>query len=265
MSLTRPLILAAGLLGLTACSTFGPEPTGFNQTFVGVWTVAHAWPAGSVIGPPPEGQTVAITPTTAVDPMGRSCTAPTYTITPGSLTAALGAAAPSSEQGLMLDILCEGSPFVRYVANGTRLLAVSDGWLFELRPAATMAAMRQIPVMPAAATSMPTPPVATMAMAAPAPAHRPTPVKHTAKRVHQTTSGDLYLASYRSQDTASAGWRVMQRQASALKGLQATFKEVDLGSKGRYVRLYAVGASAEAKSRICSALGHASPDCGARY
>lgn len=253
----RPLILVAGLLGLAACSTTEPPPNALRHTFVGAWTVVHAWPAGTVVGAPaPEGQTVAITPTTAADPLGRNCAEPTFTIAPGLLSTALGIDAPSSEQGLVLDVMCGGRPFARYVANGTRMLSVADGWLFELRPAAAQAMVRQAPPVVAAPVVMPA--------AMPVPA---TPTRRkTAKPVHRPVNGEtLYLASYRTQDTAMAGWKVLQGRAEALKDLQPVFKEVDLGAKGRFIRLYATGASAETQSRICAALGKTSPDCGARY
>ncbi|GEM_PF-3523050 len=266
MRLTRSLLLTIGLIGLSACSTLEPPPNALSQTFVGAWTVVHAWPAGSVplAGvPAPEGQTIAITPTTATDPLGRSCGQPTYTVAPGMLATALGIDAPSSEQGLVLDVTCGGRPFARYVANGTRMMSVADGWLFELRPTATTAAVRQT-------TPAPAPVPVVTATPAPAPSSKRTttraaaPAKHTTAQRH-TTGETLYLASYRTQDSAMAGWKVLLTRAAPLKGLQPTFKEVDLGAKGRYVRLYATGASADTQSRICSALGKSSPDCGARY
>jgi hypothetical protein len=268
----RSLTLAASLLGLAACSGVDADRrTALDQTFVGAWTVVHAWPAGAVLGAPaPEGQTVAITPTMAADPLGRRCAEPTYTVAPGQVTTALGIDAASSDRGLVLDVTCTGRPFTRYVAEGGRLLSTADGWLFELRPAGAVAVSQPAPAPAPAPVAMPAPAAPAVVAAPPhaTPAHATprTPVKHAAKPAPRTLGGEtLYLASYHSQESAVAGWKVLQGKAAALKDLQPAYKEVDLGAKGRFVRLYATGATADSQARVCAALGKASPDCGARY
>lgn len=267
MTLRPTLLLTAGLLALTACSTAGDQPNpAFSQNFVGVWAVTNAWAAGGVIGSPaPQGQTVAITTASATDPLGRPCSEPTYSVAPGKVATALGIDAKVADEGLVLDVTCGGRAFARYVAHGGALLSVADGWLFELQPAATVAAARRTTTAIAAPAPAAAPAAQPAAKPVAAPAKPPAKAAKPAPRPQAPAGEALYLASYRSQDNAAAGWAVLQKQAAGLKALQPVFKEVDLGAKGRFVRLYAAGASAQAQGEICAVLKKLSPDCGARY
>lgn len=250
-------LAAAGLLA--ACSTAEPQGSSpaFGQNFVGVWRVTHAWPAGAVIGSPaPQGQTVVINPVGADDPLGRKCSGPTYGVAPGSVAVALGIEAPAEDQGLVLDITCEGRPFARYVALDGRLLSVADGWLFELHPAATVAARTTMALTPA--PQQPAAPAAPVVPPPPAPAVKPAAAPAGPGEA-------VYLASYSSQANAEAGWRLLQRNAAILKGMQPQFREVDLGAKGRFIRLYAAAVPPQGKAALCAAVRKLSPDCGARY
>lgn len=252
----RPLLAlcAAGLLA--GCAATPSDAPGFAQSFAGVWTVIHAWPAGEVIGSPaPQGHTVILNPSSASDPLGRRCAAPVYAVAPGRVTVALGIETYAPDEGLILDVTCEGRSFARYVAHKGGLLSAAEGWLFELQAASAVLADRRQAAM-AAPTAVPQP----MPAAAPKPAAKPAPAKPQPAK--SAASGDVYLASYRSQESAQAGWAVLQRQAPVLRDLQPRFQAIDLGAKGRFVRLYATGGGADA---ICAAVKALSPDCGARY
>lgn len=261
--MTPRLLLALCAAGLLAgCAPTPSDMAGF-QTFAGVWAVTQAWPAGAVTGTSaPQGQTVILNSSSASDPMGRRCAEPVYAVAPGRVTVALGIDTYAPDEGLILDVACDGRSFARYVAHKSGLLSTAQGWLFELQPASAVLSERR-----QAAMASPTPaPVVTPAApvrSAAAPAHPPAQRTATPpRRPAAAASGDVYLASYRSQETAQAGWAVLQRQAPVLRGLQPRFHEVDLGGKGRYVRLYATGGAA---ATVCDAVKRLSPDCGARY
>ncbi len=75
----------------------------------------------------------------------------------------------------------------------------------------------------------------------------------------------LFLASYRSNSAAEAGWHeVSQRFADPLKEFQAKIVEVDLGSRkgGIYFRLFAAPMDGEEQARaVCQVLAKSNQFC----
>jgi outer membrane protein TolC len=71
----------------------------------------------------------------------------------------------------------------------------------------------------------------------------------------------VYLASFRTAAGAQRGWDQMQRLAPALTG-QPVLRPVDLGHKGRFIRVFAAAQDDVHADRICRELAASSAECG---
>lgn len=105
---------------------------------------------------------------------------------------------------------------------------------------------------------IPAPPVPEAA--SPPPAAEPKPPVN----VRQDPRTIVYLASYRTEKLALAGWRTLSKASSVLTGQKPITLAVDLGRKGHWVRLYGMAADENERAKICAQLGRRVDECGAR-
>lgn len=82
--------------------------------------------------------------------------------------------------------------------------------------------------------------------------------------VRQDPRTIVYLASYKTEKLALAGWRTLSKASSILSGQHPITLAVDLGRKGRWVRLYGMAADENERSKICAQLDRRVDECGAR-
>ncbi|CAA7611614.1 TolC family protein [Magnetospirillum sp. UT-4] len=116
--------------------------------------------------------------------------------------------------------------------------------------------------MPAPAPPAP-PPMALIPQAALEPPPMPEPAIIQPPPVPAAPRQLVYLASYRDEARAAQVWADLRQRNPALSG-EPMMKPVELGSRGRFVRLFATAADAAEATRICAQLAPAAPDCGAK-
>lgn len=74
----------------------------------------------------------------------------------------------------------------------------------------------------------------------------------------------VYLASYPTEAKARAGWKTLAKAAPQLRGQDPRVMPVDLGKKGKWVRLYALAADEAERNALCKRLARLVDECGAR-
>lgn len=257
----------------------------------GRWSVTEAMPAGDFTG-----VVVTLDPDLATDLSGRLCLEPTYRWGETSLAEVAGKAGASDQRGV--DVMCEGKPFASYASGpqdslwtrlGNRVIRLDRGEVrtslssaLQFPVALGAAPKREIAADPAPAASKPIgvpkprPELAPAAAAAVQPAARPSaapPPPPPTPSVAAPAAGPapppesqplVYLASYNSEDKAMAGWKRLTRKVPALQQSQPVLHPVDLGEKGRFLRLFASAPAEWDARRICAELPELGPDCGAR-
>jgi hypothetical protein len=74
----------------------------------------------------------------------------------------------------------------------------------------------------------------------------------------------VYLASYKTEAGAQAGWKVLAKASPILAKQKPVTQNVDLGAKGKFVRLYGMAADEAERTAICKQVGKRVDECGAR-
>lgn len=226
----------------------------------GVWEVTEAAAVDAPATPPSPylGQRLALYGQAAGDPAGRLCKAPRYLGYEASPSLVLGVAG-SESLGPVLEVTCDGQPFGTYVGSADGALRTRvNAWLLTLRrtDAVEAAAVAPEPVVAAAPLPDPAPAATTATNTAPPPQPAVAPPPRRA-------GGALvYLASYRTAATARAGFDRLTPHSTVLAKAPMVLKEVDLGAKGRWVRLFAEAPDATQGKLLCAQLGKRLPACG---
>lgn len=247
------------LLAVAACAS-EPEPmmmaappaTAHATAPGGRWKVVDDYAAASVgvVQSPYLGRMVILESDWTVTADGRLCKTPVYGQSEGPAAPALenptqpqAALDPAPRQ--ILAVTCGGAPFLTLVSQPDGFwLTRMNSWVLKLAKAEEKA-----PEPVALAPEPPKPAESAPDMAAPV---KPDP------RVL------VYLASYKSEKGAQAGYKALSKASPLLAGLSPMIQSVDLGKKGVWVRLYAVAASEADRARICHQIGRRVDECGAR-
>ncbi len=248
----------AGLgLALAACASDGgttaqtaPQPQA-TQAPGGEWVVRDDYAAQPMGTPtsPYLGQPVTLDGTRAIDPAGRLCNGPSYWESTGAAAESLGnpaqpLAAHDPAPRRIVTVTCDNAPFAVLVAQpDDTWLTRQGGWVLRLaRPEPKPAA--PLPMADAAPAQAP----------APAPAAKPKSDPRTL----------VYLASYRTEATAKAGFATLAKASPILARQQPVTQAVNLGKKGKWVRLYGLAADEGERTAICKQVGKRVDECGAR-
>lgn len=230
MSLSKAAILAAMLM-LGACAAPGPEARRTVPAPGGVWEVTEAVAMSPMPAPSPYvGQRIALYGDLAGDPSGQICREPLYQGFEAAPALVLGTRGDTQSRPV-LEVVCFGETFGTYVAvDDDRLKTRVNAWLLTLERASDL---------PPIATSEPRPIVA-VAQAAPAPTVSPGRL--------------VYLASYKNEATAKAGFATLTRHSAILARLPMVTRDLDLGARGTWIRLYAQTADNAEAARLCAEL-----------
>ena len=285
---------AAIALSLAACAASPPA----RETFAakrsvippgGTWEVVGAAAGGGPVAVSPYlGQRLVLYAAKAGDPAGRTCDQPVYMGWESAPGVVLGAADTSAEPRPVMEITCDGQTFGRFVgmADGSLRTRIDDWVLTLRRVAADTPPLLSLPVPP------PLPVAAEAAKKPPAPAEPAHPAKppppaepaHPAKpkaneaakasadvkpaAAEKPAAADkstlVYLASYKTEKAARAGWDNLARKAAGLKQRQPAIKPIEMGAKGTWFRLYAQAEDEGERERICTQLGAMVDECGSR-
>lgn len=250
----------AGLgLALAACASDDVAPAQnapqlrATQAPGGEWVVREDFAVESVGTPtsPYLGQPVTLDSARAIDPAGRLCKVPAYWESTGTAAESLGLpaqpqAAVDTAPRPVITITCDNEPFAVLVSqpDGTWLTR-QGSWVLRLarpepKPLAAAA--------PAEAAPAPVP------AAEPAPAAKAKPDPRTL----------VYLASYRTEARAKAGFATLSKVSPILARQQPITQTVELGKKGKWVRLYGMAADESERAAICKQVGKRVDECGAR-
>ncbi|HSV29998.1 MAG TPA: hypothetical protein VLL76_10580 [Candidatus Omnitrophota bacterium] len=108
----------------------------------------------------------------------------------------------------------------------------------------------------------PAPAPAPEPVAAPAPAPEPAKAEAPAPAPDKRTL--VYLASYKTEATAMRGWKILAKASPVLAKQTPVTTKVDLGKKGKFVRLYGMAADEAERASICKQVGKRVDECGAR-
>lgn len=235
----------------------------------GVWKItdAVAVDAPAAGQAPYLGQHVELYTEFAGDPAGRLCRAPVYQgyeAPPSLVLGVKGEDAP----GPVLEVTCEGEAFGTYVRGPDGGLRTRvNAWLLTLdrAPAAMGPPERMVPPPPSPALAPQPPAPAPEPVAAPPlppPPLSPPPVAAPAPGAKPAAGPLVYLASYRTTEGARAGFERLVPHSAILGKSTMVLKEVDLGAKGRWVRLFAQAPDAARGTALCGQLGKRLPGCG---
>lgn len=211
----------------------------------GHWRVTQAQAAAPMptSESPYLGQVLALDDTAAGAPSGRFCDHPAYSGRTAPAADILGTAvrpaeARDAEPRPVTQVTCGDEDFGHYLhlADGALLTRVND-WVLRLEPAPK--------------------PEPAPAAAAPAPVPPPVAKAPDPRRV-------VYLASYKTEKAALAGWAVLAKASPVLSGQEPVTRTVDLGKKGSWVRLYGMAADEAERALICKQVAGKVDECGAR-
>lgn len=265
---------AALVLAAAACAGEEPPPAPPPPAAVaapgGMWVVTDAYPVAASYRDTPvvPGLRLRLDADEVTDALGRTCERPSWR-SPGPMTAgeflggpARGAEFPELARPVQVaQAMCGDEAFGSYAQwpDGC-LLSRQAGAMLRLERAETVRVPLPVAAMPVPmAAPVPLTPPASSPPAGGPPAAEAPPARPAAEG---QPLQPVYLASYGSEKTAEKGWRTLSTRFPALAGLKPLMKPVDLGAKGRFVRLFAQAAPADAKT-LCGKLRRALPDCGA--
>jgi hypothetical protein len=211
----------------------------------GIWEVIEAANVASTGGTqsPYIGQRMALFADTAGDPAGRVCKVPTYLGYEAPAALVLGQGEDAHRP--VLEITCAGESFGTYVgsADGALRTRVSS-WLLTLKRIAE-----------------PQPPP--IAQPTPIASPQSEPVAPPVAAPVRAASGPLvYLASYKSPEAARKGFEMLTKHSAMVAKSVMVLKEVDLGAKGKWLRLFAQAGDAAQTKKLCAELGKRLPACG---
>lgn len=254
--------LALAVLTLGACASDPetiapavPQPQA-AQAPGGEWVVAEDFAAESVgtLKSPYLGQPVVLDATRAIDAAGRLCKTPQYWESTAPADTSLGhpvqpQAAHDPAPRRTIAVTCDGAAFAVLVAQPDgSWLTRQNAWVLKLdKPAAKPIALVEAPAP------------------APEPALAPEMVKAPEQAKAKADPRTLvYLASYKTETQAHAGFKTLAKVSPILAKQQPTTQSVDLGKKGKWVRLYGLAADEAERKTICGQLGKRVDECGAR-
>lgn len=242
-------VIVCAALALSACAADPhPQTTAPAKRAVtppgGQWEVTETLavePTGGNAAPY-LGQKLGLYDKSASDPAGRSCDNPVYMGWEASPASVVGSTAKGDEPRPVMEVTCKGEAFGTYVgmADGSLVTRVNT-WLLTLNRVPAETAKAPEPV------KMAEPPK-------PEPAKMAEPDKRTI----------VYLASYRTEKQAQAGWKVLAKKSPILAKQQPVFNAVDLPKKGTWVRLYGLASDEAERAAICKQVGKLVDECGSR-
>ncbi|CAA7626034.1 conserved exported hypothetical protein [Magnetospirillum sp. LM-5] len=256
--MTRRPMVALPLLFLAACASQQSEPMVTKVAAMppgGMWEVVGAAavePSPTPMASPYLGQKMMLALDAAGDPAGRLCKTPVFQGWDASPATVLGPtrgeATRSGAVRPVLEVMCDGQSFGSYVSqpDGSLMTRVNN-WVLTLNRAAPPPAPPPVMLTPEPAP-----------VAAPTPAPAPAPAPMLEKRTL------VYLASYKTEGSAQAGWKVLAKASPILAGQKPSTQSVDLGKKGKWVRLYAMASDEDERAKLCKQLGKLVDECGAR-
>lgn len=246
-----------GLLVLAACADEPPRVTNDKHAVQppgGTWevTAAQAVEAPAKGASPYLGQRLRLAANEAGDAAGRRCSQPVYSGWNAGLAVVTGLGSEKDggdQQVAVMEVTCAGQPYGLYAGmpDGSLRTRVNS-WLLTLT--------RQPEPPPMAEMAKPAEP---MKMAEPAKMAEPpkaTPAIDPRALV--------YLASYRSEESARRGWTVLTKASPILARQSAILQTVTLKGKGEWVRLYGMAADAGERTAICKQVAKAVDECGSR-
>lgn len=223
-----------------------PQPA---QAPGGTWEVVADYAAESVgaLVSPYVGQPMVLEAARAVDPAGRLCKTPQYWQSQAAAAEVLGhpaqpQAAHDPAPRSVVTVTCDGAPFAALVSQP------DGGWL-----------TRQGAWVLKVAVPQPKPAAAPVALESPA----PIPAPAAAKPRHDPRVM-VYLASYKTEASARAGFKTLAKASPVLAGQQPITQAVDLGKKGKWIRLYGMAANPAERTALCKQLGKRVDECGAQ-
>lgn len=236
---------------MTAEPAAQPQPV---QAPGGEWVVVEDYAAGSVgaLKSPYLGQVLTLDAGRAVDPAGQLCKTPSYWQSHATAGDALNhppqpQAAHDPALRSIITVTCANAPFAVLVEQPDgSWLTRQNAWVLKLgKPAAKPLALAVATPIMAAIPDMPA----------------PEPMQAKPKDDPRTL---VYLASYKTEAQAKSGFRTLAKASPILARQQPHTQSVDLGKKGRWVRLYGMAASEAERKAICGQLGKRVDECGAR-
>ena len=262
----RRTLAAMPLLLLGACAG-QPAPPMVSKVSAtppgGMWEVVKAAPVQATpdkVASPYLGQKMMLTAELAGDPAGRMCKSPAYQGWDMAPSMALGGdgkgvGMASDTARPVLGVVCGADNFGTYVPQADGSLATRvNNWRLTLT---------RVPEPPKPMIPEPAP---MKVMAEPAPASAPSmPMpapKPEPKALDKSTL--VYLASYKTEEKAQAGWKRLAKASPVLAGQKPKTQAVDLGNKGKWVRLYGMAADEAEREKLCKQLGKLVDECGAR-
>jgi hypothetical protein len=261
--MTRFALAAAALMLAGCASEPPPPPVQPATTWHGEWVVTDVLDRGrgsSGVGSATlVGQRLRLDLEEAGDLLGRTCPTPGYRQAEMSEAAFLGAVGRAREYPQLhrplavMEVTCGSQPFGLYAQW-------RDGSLMGRSGTVTVRLARSgDAVVPA-----PEPPPPAKVAAAPEPKPEPKAEPAAAKAAVAPPAGKLvYLASYRDEKHAHKGWAILKAKSPTLAKLQPATKPVDLGKKGKFIRLFAVTKGEDQGRKLCSEFKKQLPDCGA--
>lgn len=247
-------VIACAVLALSACAA-DPQPQMSAPPAKravtppgGQWEVTQALavePTGGNVAPY-LGQKLGLYDKSAGDPTGRSCDKPVYMGWQASAASVVGSAAKGDEPRPVMEVTCQGEAFGTYVgmADGSLVTRVNN-WLLTLNRVPPEVAKAPEPA------KMAEPP-------------KPEPMPEPAKMAAPDKRTIVYLASYRTEKQAQAGWKVLAKKSPILAKQQPVLNHVDLAKKGKWVRLYGLAGDEAERAAICKQVGKLVDECGSR-
>lgn len=246
-------VIACAVLALSACAA-DPQPQTTTPAKRAVTPPGGQWEVTETLAVEPTGgnaapylgQKLGLYDKSASDPAGRSCDNPVYMGWEASPASVIGSAAKGDEPRPVMEVTCKGEAFGTYVgmADGSLVTRVNN-WLLTLNRVSAETAKAPEPV------KMAEPP-------------KPEPKPEPAKMAEPDKRTIVYLASYRSEKQAQAGWKVLAKKSPILAKQQPVFNHVDLPKKGKWVRLYGLAGDEAERAAICKQVGKLVDECGSR-
>lgn len=209
------------------------------------------------------GQPVVLEANRAIDPAGRLCKTPQYWESQTSAEIILNKppqpqAAHDPTPRAALSVTCGTAPFLALVSQPDGSWLTRQGaWV--LRVAAPAPKTMPVPMtMPVPLAETPAPEMTKTPEPAPEPAKpAAAPARHDPRTL-------VYLASYKTEAQAQAGFKTLAKSSPILAKQHAVTQAVDLGKKGKWVRLYGMAADETQRKAICAQVDKRVDECGAR-
>lgn len=264
----KRLALAFAAASLAACAappesaSPAAQPQAVQPPAVSLEVIEdYAAEAVGALKSPYVGQPVVLEAERAIDPAGRLCKTPQYWESQTSAEIILNKppqpqAAHDPTPRTALSVTCGNTPFLALVSQPDGSWLTRQGaWVLRVAAAPAKPAAPALPLPLAEA-----PPPAPMTMPAPATTETvkaPEPAKHDPRTL-------VYLASYKTEAQAQAGFKALSKTSPILAKQKPVTQAVDLGKKGKWVRLYGMATDEGQRKAICAQVGKQVDECGAR-